>query len=44
MRGKTLILWIAPGLFIAIGGLVAVRVVRDRMALPLDDEDDAKVS
>lgn len=40
MRGKTLILWLAPLLFIAIGVLVTLRVVRDRMRMPLDDEQD----
>ena len=40
MSGKTLILWIAPLLFIAIGGLIAFRVVRGRMVMPLDDDDD----
>jgi len=39
MSGKTLILWIAPGLFILLGAIVAVRVVRARMALPIDDEE-----
>jgi cytochrome c-type biogenesis protein CcmH len=39
MSGKTLILWLAPGLFILLGGTVAVRVVRGRMALPIDDSD-----
>lgn len=36
MSGKTLILWIAPLLLLGAGGFVAVRVVRSRMALPLD--------
>lgn len=38
MAGKTLILWIAPLLLLGVGALVAVKVVRGRMALPLDDE------
>jgi cytochrome c-type biogenesis protein CcmH len=36
--GKTLILWIVPGLLIVFGGLVLVRVVRKRMQLPIDDD------
>ncbi len=39
MAGKTLLLWIAPGLFILLGGIVAVRVVRGRMTLPIDDDE-----
>ncbi len=40
MSGKTLILWIAPLFLLATGGLIAVRVVRGRMALPIDDDQD----
>lgn len=40
MSGKTLILWIAPGLFILLGGIVAIRVVRTRMSMPIDDGDE----
>jgi cytochrome c-type biogenesis protein CcmH len=40
MRGKTLILWIAPALFIGLGFLVVFRVIRSRMALPIDDNPD----
>jgi len=40
MSGKTLILWLAPGLFILLGGIVAVRVVRTRMSMPIDTDDD----
>jgi cytochrome c-type biogenesis protein CcmH len=36
--GKTLILWIAPILLLGLGGLVLARVVRRRMALPIDDD------
>jgi cytochrome c-type biogenesis protein CcmH len=39
MSGKTLLLWIAPGLFILFGGIVAIRVVRNRMALPIGDDE-----
>jgi cytochrome c-type biogenesis protein CcmH len=38
MSGKTLMLWIAPGLFLLLGGFIAVRVVRGRMSLPIDDD------
>jgi cytochrome c-type biogenesis protein CcmH len=40
MQGKTLALWIAPLLLIVVGALVAVVVVRNRMALPIDDESE----
>ena len=36
--GKTLILWIAPMMFLVIGALLLWRVVHRRMALPIDDE------
>lgn len=38
--GITLILWIAPGLLLLIGGVIAFRVVRKRMHLPIDIDDD----
>ena len=41
MSGKTLVLWIAPFLFIAFGIVVAVRVIRKRMTLPIDDDSEA---
>jgi cytochrome c-type biogenesis protein CcmH len=37
-EGKTMLLWIAPFLFVLFAGIAMVRVVRHRMALPLDDE------
>ncbi len=37
-RGKTLVLWLAPGIFLIIGGLVIARVLKRRLALPIDDE------
>lgn len=40
MRGKTLVLWIAPFLLIAVGGIVAVKVVAGRMSKPIDDDTD----
>ena len=36
--GKTLILWIAPMLFLVFGALALWRVVQRRTALPIDDE------
>jgi cytochrome c-type biogenesis protein CcmH len=36
--GKTLILWIVPALLLAFGGVVILRVVRNRMQLPIDDD------
>lgn len=44
-RGRTLILWITPALLLGIGGIVLVRVVRDRMKMPINDgalDDDAQ--
>lgn len=44
MQGKTLVLWLAP-LFLIGGGIVIVaRVVRGRMALPIDDDADRATS
>ncbi len=36
--GRTLILWITPALLLGIGAFVLVRVVRDRMSMPIDDD------
>ena len=38
MSGKTILLWLSPLLLIGVGGYVVTRVIRGRMALPLDDE------
>ena len=43
MSGKTLFLWLAPLFLIAAGGVIAFRVVRGRMALPVADADDDDV-
>lgn len=40
MSGITLLLWIAPGVFLLIGGIVIFRVLKKRMALPIDVDDD----
>lgn len=42
MQGKTLALWIAPLLLIVVGAFIAVVVVRNRMALPLDDDSEPR--
>jgi cytochrome c-type biogenesis protein CcmH len=46
MSGITLLLWIAPGAFLLAGIFIAVRVVRKRMSMPidLDNETDQVVS
>jgi cytochrome c-type biogenesis protein CcmH len=36
--GRTLILWITPAILFGVGGIVLVRVVRDRMKMPIDDD------
>ncbi len=36
--GRTLILWIAPMVFLLFGAFALMRVVRRRMAMPIDDE------
>jgi len=40
MSGKTLVLWLAPAILLLIGGIVVVRVMRERMSMPLDDEQE----
>lgn len=44
MSGKTLFLWLAPLVLVLAGGLIAVRVVRRRMTMPIDDTDDVAVA
>ena len=36
--GKTLFLWIAPGVFLLGGAFLLVQVVRRRMTLPIDKD------
>lgn len=36
--GRTLILWIAPMLFLLFGAILLWRVVKRRMTMPIDDE------
>lgn len=44
MSGKTLILWLAPLILLLIGGIVIVRVLRDRMNMPLDNDQEERPS
>ena len=41
LGGKTMILWLAPALFLLGGAVVLVNIVRRRMTLPIDDEPAA---
>jgi cytochrome c-type biogenesis protein CcmH len=41
MAGKTLILWLAPLLCGIVGAVIVIRVLRRRMALPIDDDTDS---
>ncbi|MGI9200191.1 MAG: cytochrome c-type biogenesis protein [Woeseiaceae bacterium] len=36
--GRTLILWIAPMIFLLLGAIALGRVVRQRMSMPIDDD------
>ena len=38
MSGKTALLWLAPFLLLVLGGVAIFRVVRHRMALPIDED------
>jgi cytochrome c-type biogenesis protein CcmH len=38
LENKTLLLWGAPFIFLAVGGIVVYRVMRVRSRMPLDDE------
>jgi cytochrome c-type biogenesis protein CcmH len=44
MSGKTLILWFAPFILLLLGGVVLFRVMRERMNLPLDDDQGTEQS
>ena len=37
-EGKTLVLWIAPVLFLLFAGVALSRVIRHRMSLPIEDD------
>ena len=38
MSGKTLVLWLAPGLLLLVGGFAFFRIIRRRLAMPIDDD------
>jgi len=38
MSGKTLLLWLAPGLLLVGGALILVNILRRRMAMPIDGD------
>ena len=40
MSGVSLLLWIAPGVFLLFGAIVVVRVLRKRTSMPIDFDDD----
>jgi cytochrome c-type biogenesis protein CcmH len=40
--GKTLWLWLAPGVLLVAGGMALVAILRRRMALPIDDDEVAQ--
>jgi cytochrome c-type biogenesis protein CcmH len=42
MSGKTLVLWLAPFILLLVGGFVIIRVMRERMKLPLQDEQETE--
>lgn len=42
MSGKTLVLWLAPVILLLVGGFVIIRVMRERMKLPLHDEQETE--
>lgn len=42
MSGITLLLWIAPGVFLLIGGFIVFRVIKKRASMPIDVDDDSQ--
>ena len=40
---RTWLLWLAPGILLLIGGTVLVRTLRQRAAMPIDDDEDEEV-
>jgi len=40
MSGASLLLWLAPGIFLVVGAVVVFRILRKRMTLPIDDDTD----
>ena len=43
MSGVSLVLWIAPAVFLLIGAFVVVRVLRRRTGLPVDLDEDTEL-
>lgn len=41
MSGITLLLWLAPAIFLLVGGFIVIRVIRKRMEMPIDVDDDS---
>jgi len=39
VTGKTLFLWIAPGVLLLVGAIVLWRILQRRMAMPIDDDE-----
>jgi cytochrome c-type biogenesis protein CcmH len=37
---RTLLLWLAPGILLLLGGTVLVRTIRQRAMMPIDDDDE----
>jgi cytochrome c-type biogenesis protein CcmH len=37
---RTLLLWLAPGILLLLGGAVLVRTIRQRAMMPIDDDDE----
>ena len=37
---RTLLLWLAPGILLVLGGPVLVRTIRQRAMMPIDDDDE----
>ncbi len=39
--GKTLVLWLVPFLLVLLGGFALFRILRHRMSLPIDSDDNS---
>lgn len=37
---RTWLLWLAPGILLLFGGIVLARILRQRAAMPIDDDED----
>ena len=38
--GFSLLLWLAPGIFVLLGAVIVIRVVRKRAGMPIDVDDE----